>query len=115
METLILNQIQNQEISASKGYKLLYPRAKQRKLRRAHFIKLRIDIPGEKGVNRFLKVLFFFPMPLFIAKLGLRFVKNSQLDHSGLSKQDLAKLISYRGIRVDVTTSSKEKILIKTI
>ncbi len=115
MENTILQQLRNREISAKEAYEDLYPKVKFQKPRRAHFVKLRIIIPNEKGVTRFLKILFLLPAPLFMVKLGLRFVKFDSDGDMPLSKSEIIKMISYKGIIVDVKTHSGEKVIIKTI
>ena len=77
-------------------------------------MKLRIVIPEEKGVNTFLGVLFFLPFPIFIVKLVLPFIKMDNMNIP-LSKSEMLKIITSKDIRLVVNTSTKEKIIIKTI
>lgn len=110
-----LELLQQNKISTKKAYKRIYNQQTQLKFtNKAHFVKLKIVIPDEKGVTTFLRILFFIPFPLFIAKFALRFVK---LDDKDLpfSKTELIEMISNKGINVQVNASSKEKVYIKTI
>ncbi len=113
--TEILNKVKYGEMTAKEAYKALYTYPKVRKPRRAGFIKMRIRVPDEKGVNRLLAVLFFFPIPLFVVRWGLRFVKNEHLEKGGIEKKDIMELIRYRGISVEVNAKGGEKVLVKTI
>ena len=115
MNSETLQMVKCGDLRPKEAYRMLYPDNKPKRLRRAWFIKLRINIPKEKGVNRFLAVLFFLPFPIFLAKLALRFVKNDSLKDSGLTTKDIMNIISYRGIKVEVMTSDNTNILIKTI
>jgi len=110
----ILTKLSNNELSVAKAYKGLYSQP-QRHRRRAHFIKLRITIPDERGVTRFLAFLFFFPIPLFIGKIALRKMNNSSQYQIPLSKDELLDLISVHGIKIEVKTHDGEHIVIKTI
>ncbi|HPJ23307.1 MAG TPA: VanZ family protein [Bacillota bacterium] len=119
MATDTLARLKDNQISPELAYEELYKDEKRKRIpffKRAHFIKLKIHVPEEKGVNFFLKVLFFIPFPLFIVKLILRLIKMDRFDDSvPLTKKEMIKLISYKGIIVKVNTKSGEKILIKTI
>ncbi len=111
-----LANLANNKISPKKAYQKIYQNQdKPQRRGRAHFLKLNIHIPDEKGVNKLLKVLFFVPLPLFIAKFALRFVKMENMDDIGLTKSELIELITSKGIKVTVDTNSGEKINIKTI
>ncbi|MBU1144311.1 MAG: hypothetical protein KJ971_00455 [Firmicutes bacterium] len=111
----VLFQLRENEISPKEAYKELYPKGTKTKMRRAHFVKLKIRIPEEKGVNRFLGVLFLLPLPLFLVKFGLRLAKNIDEDTLPMPKDELLRMISYRGIKLSVNAKSGEKIIIKTI
>ncbi|MBN2503738.1 MAG: hypothetical protein JXB20_00165 [Bacilli bacterium] len=115
MDYDVLKQLEEKSVSSRQAYKLLYKRGASPKPRRAHFVKLRIIIPDEKGVTTFLKVLFFLPMPMFLIRFGMKFVKTDFTSDVPLTKQEMMYLLSHKGIKVKVTTNSGEKILIKTI
>ncbi|MDD4184176.1 MAG: hypothetical protein PHI01_02015 [Candidatus Izemoplasmatales bacterium] len=115
MDFNTLAMVEKGELKPKEAYRSLYPKTIKTRMRRAWFIKLRISVPDEKGVNRFLAILFFLPIPLFIAKWALRFVKQDQLKDSGFSPEELRKLLSYRGIKVEVISAQNERVLIKTI
>lgn len=115
MENQILFQLHQKQIKPKDAYKELYPKIHKNKMRRAHFVKLKILVPDDKTATRILRILFAFPMPLFIVRLILRFVKEENSSDLPLTKKEIIRLISYRGIKVSVNTKSGEKILIKTI
>ncbi len=113
-----LTKLAGNEISTKKAYREIYNHEKRKKIRftnRAHFIKLQIHVPGEKGVNKFFKILFFLPFPIFLARPFLRFAKWDSEGNIPLSKTDLYNLISAKGINVVVNSKSGEKVYIKTI
>jgi len=116
-DTLI--RLQSNLISPKSAYEELYkaePKSRLPFFRRAHFIKLRIHVPGEKGVNTFLKVLFLLPIPIMFLRIMLAFVKTDKYDEDiPLTKRELIKMISYKGVKVHVDAHSGEKVLIKTI
>lgn len=110
----ILNKLSDKELSTKDVYRALYP--KPRRPRRAHFVKLRIVIPDEKGVSRLLSVLFFLPAPMFLVRwIMRRAVKREYLDNTGLSKSDIMKLVSMAGVRVFVHAKDGTKVAIRTI
>ncbi len=115
MDNQILLQLSNKEVSRRKAYKTLFPKVHISKQKRAHFVKLNIVVPDEKGVSRFLAFLFFMPMPLFIVRFGLRFMKDNMSEDFPMSKKDLLRMISIKGIKIDIKTQTGEKIYIKTI
>ncbi len=119
MDTSTLLRLQQNAITPEAAYEELYKKQKPTKVplfHRAHFIKLKIHIPEEKGVNVFLKVLFFIPMPILFLRVIMSFIKMDRFDEDiPLDKKEIMRLISHRGIRVKVNTTSGEKILIKTI
>ncbi len=119
MTTDTLMKLQNNSISAESAYKELFKEEKIRRvplMKRAHFIKLRIVVPEEKGVNTFLGVLFFLPVPILLLRIILGFVKIDKFDSDiPISKREIINLISYRGVKVQVRTNSGEKVYIKTI
>lgn len=118
MTTNTLARLQTNEISPQAAYKELYKKKRQKMqfTRKAHFIKLRIIVPGEVVATRFLRVLFFFPLPIFIIRFIFMFVKFDKYSNDlQMSKQDILKMISSKGINLDVNTKSGEKVVIKTI
>ena len=115
MENNILMQLKNNEISKKEAYKQLYPLTSKPRHRRAHFVKLRISIPDSKGVSRFLAVLFLLPCPIFLVRFALRFAKLEDNESIPFTKGEIMKLISSKGIKIDVRTHSGEIIHIRTI
>ena len=111
----ILEKLNNGELTVQKAYKKLYgKRTRPIHLKKAHFVKLRIIIPDEKGVTRFLAFLFLCPLPLFIARWAMKYAKGDWESETGMSKNEILEMISAPGIRINVNTNSGEKIIIKT-
>lgn len=115
MQNQTLDRLQNGEIGKRQAYRLLYPKpARVRKPRKAHFAVVRIRIPEEKGANALLAVLFALPVPIGFARLLL---KRADIDHETIpmERDELLKLVSVRGLKVDVRTKDGVKVFIKTI
>ncbi|QWC00087.1 VanZ family protein [Mycoplasmatota bacterium] len=112
-EEQVLYQIAHNEISYKKGYKYLYQNRNHLNFtNKAHFAKLSIQIPGEEGVNKFLRVLFKIPIPLGILRFALLFVKENFGEDINI--KEIKKLINSKGIQVKVDAASGEHIVIKT-
>jgi len=111
----ILKQLTEGQLNPKQAYRLLYPNQRQLKCRKAHFVKLRIKIPEEKGVTRFLAFLFLLPFPLFLVRWGLKFVKEDQMKESPLSKKDILHLIGYKPIRLQVRADDGVIVNIHTL
>ncbi|MGE4320818.1 MAG: hypothetical protein AB7E61_05175 [Acholeplasmataceae bacterium] len=112
----VLNQLNDHKLSTAQAYKLLY--GYQFKMKKAHFVKLRITIKDEKKVTAFLKVLFLFPIPLFLIKIIIKMAMKKgkgNIDQIPLSTNELIELASYRGLLVNVDAHDDTNILIKTI
>lgn len=110
----ILQALQDNEISTQKAYKYIYNHEPMMVTNHAHFVKLNIIVPDEEGATKFLKVLFFFPIPLGLVKFGLMFVKNEYLPDE-FSKEDILDIITQKGIKVDVKAKDGVIVNIKTI
>ncbi|XMB73170.1 VanZ family protein [Mycoplasmatota bacterium WC30] len=119
MASTTLTRLKNNSITPKIAYNELFKKEKRTRIpifKRAHFIKLRIKIPGEKGVNRFLRVLFFLPFPILLLRIILGFVKIDKYSEDvPLTKREIINLVAHRGVKVIVNTHSGEQILIKTI
>lgn len=109
----VLKDLEDQKISSKKAYKYLYKQGQRLSFtNHAHFLKLNITLIDEPGVNKFLKVLFFIPLPLFIARFALLFIRDFQYD--GFSKEDIKRVINTKGIKINVYPQSGEQIEIIT-
>ena len=106
----ILKSVKNNEISLDQGYELLF--GSKKRIRNAHFVRLKIKTGEGKAADRLVNFLFLLPFPLVLVK---PFLSKSDLFDGDLPKKDLMKLICQRGIRIEIKSSNKEKILIKTI
>lgn len=120
MSTDTLLKLQNNQISPESAYRELYKTEKRVRMpffKRAHFVKLRIRVPGEKGVNTFLGILFFFPIPILFLRILMGFIKSERFEDTDmpLSKREIIRMVSYKGVTLNVKTHSGENILIKTI
>ncbi len=115
MNNQTLLKLSSGELTKKQAYHELYSTKRIIRQRRAHFVKIKIIIPDEAGVTRFLAFLFLLPIPLTFAKIALRKMKNTESSDIPISKEEMLKLISVRGIKIDVQSNSGEKIYIKTI
>lgn len=112
----VLNQLNQKEISKRQAYKLLYGKTKERKPRRASFVKLSIRVPDEKWLSVLLTILFILPIPIFVFKLFIKGNRRLEIsDQVDISAEELIRLISIRGASVSVKTHDRFKVLIKTI
>jgi len=116
----ILLQVNQKNLRPREAYRILYGTSRTDRIRRAHFIKLRIVIPEEKGVTAFLAFLFLLPVPLGIVRAVLRRAlkeehKEEKTGSLPLSEKQIIDLIAYKGILVEVKTHEGQKIYIKTI
>lgn len=112
----VLTQTSLKELNPKQAYNILYKKPKERKPRRASFVKVHIRVPDSKGINIFLNIILLLPLPIFLIKwiIGRRGdqVINDQFQ---LTASELIELISIKGVRVDVKTHTRERVLIKTI
>ncbi|HOW38644.1 MAG TPA: hypothetical protein PLZ76_07020 [Bacillota bacterium] len=116
MTNEILLQISQGLMKPREAYRELYrvPRAPRKG--RAHFLKLRIRIPGERGLSAFLAFLFLFPLPLFIVRLFLRKMKPESMGGDvPFTPAQMMELIRYRGINIEVKAKDGTRVLIKTL
>ncbi len=113
----VLNQLNQKQIERKEAYKMLYQTPKERKPRRAHFVKIKIRIPESRGVTILLKVLFALPIHIGLVKLFLPKRKLSEpiSEEFDISPLDLIDLIAIKGVKVDIQTKTNERIYIKTI
>jgi len=70
----VLEALYQGDLTAQNAYDSLYPLIDKKKLKRARFVKMKINVKEEdsKATNIFLSILFFFPIPLFIARMLMR-------------------------------------------
>ncbi len=114
MQNQTLYRLTSKEISKREAYSELFPKpTKIPGPKRAHFVRLRIIVPDQKGVSRFLAFLFLLPIPLFYARIALRHIK--QDEDMPLDSKELMRLIAIRGLIVDIKTHDGTKVYIKTI
>lgn len=112
----VLTQLNRKEISPRQAYRILYKPVKERKPRRASFVKLSIHVPDSVGVNVFLKILFFLPIPIFLIKWIIRKRTDQVIsDQFQLTTGELIELVSIKGVLVNVMTKTHERIKIRTI
>ncbi len=103
-----LQKLQNNELTVDQAFTELYP-VKKTKLekpgKRAHFIKLRINVPEEgKRLNTFLRILFAIPFPMIFARMGLRFAGRF-VDVEEVDLKEISRLLKYsRNTSVQVDT-----------
>lgn len=105
----ILELLEEGKISKQKAYKLIYKKKRVKKPKKSSFIKLSIKTNESKGVDRLLKVLFVFPIPIFI---GLKILRK-QLEGKGLD--EIRNMQLYKGMYVKVKSSDRVLVHIRTI
>lgn len=110
----VLDKLKNKELTSKQAYKALYQEEKIRKPKKAHFVKMKVVVPDEKGVSLFLAILFLLPVPMFIIKLILKRRKNIKLADTEFEVEELIDLISVKGVKLDVRTHDRVRVLIKT-
>jgi len=110
----VLDKLNKKEISKKQAYKLLYEEPKPRKARNAHFVKLRVTVPEEKGINIFLSIILLFPIPIFLVKLFIKERHTVKIADQDISIKELINLVSIRGVSLNVMTHDGNKIKIKT-
>ncbi|WP_025725361.1 hypothetical protein [Acholeplasma granularum] len=107
----ILNKIYQGKLEVSEAYNLLFTK-KIQKVKKSRFVKLSIWINENKFISGFVKMFTIFPIHVSLLKLILN--KSNQLGDDNLTKEDIIKLISVKGISIKVITNDV-KINIKTI
>lgn len=94
----LLKKVANQDISPLMAYNRMYCKSIHH---RAHFCKIQLkveDVPI--CVHWLMKSLLFFPLPIFIAKWSLCFIKSEEVKQN---RHELNQLISYsKGTDVDI-------------
>lgn len=110
----VLDKLQNREISKKEAYKLLYQEPKQVKTKKAHFIKVRIHVPEERGANLFLKIILVFPIPIFLVKWFIKRRQTLKISDQEVSVEELINLIQAKGVSVNVQSHDGTKIVVKT-
>lgn len=116
MNNQVLLECYQKARSPRSAYNELYTPKRLPLRRRAHFIKLKIRIPDEPGVSRFLAILFCLPMPIFMVRVILSFVKLDQTNNQlPIEKKEIMELLRFRGVQVQVRSHDGVRVLIKTI
>jgi len=112
----VLNQLEDKQIDYKRAYHLLYPNIEEKKPGRAHFIKVKIKIPDQTGVNVLLSVLLVLPIPIWLIRMIIRRRNEIKFnDDFKMDPKDLIDLISLKGVKVMIKASSNERIYLKTI
>jgi hypothetical protein len=110
----VLSQLENKEISVNDAYHKIYK--SKNSYRKAHFIKFKFKIKESRLITIFLKILFFLPMPIVLLKIIARIaMRRKGLQDINISEEDILKLISTKGILIDIDAKNEVKVKIKTI
>ena len=120
MNNQVLYECSTKKRSPKATYKELFepmkptPVTKQKK---AHFVKLRLTIPEEPKVSRFINFLFLLPISILFIRICLSFVKDDKFtgETIPISKQDMIRLLSVKGTAVHVKSHDGVLVDIKTI
>ncbi len=113
MERLeLLESLRDADLETLDAYRMLNQPEETSKLpirgtlKRAHFIKLSMDLPKEsKKVNLFFRTLFALPLPISIVNLFLRIAgkRSRHLTEENIDMKLICRLIRYaKGLRVDI-------------
>jgi len=111
----VLVQLSENKISVNEAYQYIYE--KNRKLKKAHFIKFKFHIAESKGANALLFILFLLPIPIVVIKIFLKLLaKNEYIHISGqeVPIKDFIQLIALKDINIDVKAKDEAHIKIKT-
>jgi hypothetical protein len=73
-----------------------------------------VVIPEEKGVTRFLGLLFLLPIPMFMVRMIFHYVK-FEGEQMPISKKQIIDLVAVKGVMISVKAHSGEIIYIKTL
>jgi hypothetical protein len=116
----LLYECSTKKRSAKATYKELFEPMKPTpvvKQKRAHFVKLRLTIPDEPKVSRWINFLFFLPISILFIRICLSFVKLEKYagESIPISKQDMIRLLSVKGSAVHVKSNDGVIVDIKTI
>lgn len=117
MTNEILKEVENKTLKPKQAYNKIYKtKTPVHTHHRAHFIKMKIIIPEERGVSTFLSILFALPIPILFIRPFLRIAYNKAgQDFGGIELKDIHKMISTRGIRISVRSNDGVIVKIKTI
>lgn len=85
------------------------------KLKQSWFTIIRIRSKEHKVTIFFINTLFFLPIPLIWMKLLIRFLPSKALKELPVEKQELMKLISARGIIIDIRSKNGDGVFIKNL
>ncbi len=112
----VLTKCESKDVSPKKAYRELYGHEKHYKLKKAHFIKVRIRINESPGLSVFLAFLLACPIPIGIAKMFIRKKMDEIVSESfPVTYRQLFSEFMVRGIKVEVDAKNEAKIYIKTI
>ncbi|TNF09325.1 MAG: hypothetical protein EP317_00980 [Bacillota bacterium] len=112
----VLNQLNQNQLDTKKAYKLLFEQPRERKPRKAHWVKVRISIPESRGVTILLAVLLALPIHIGIIKwIVSRRAKQQISEQIPITPGDLIELVSLKGVLVNIHTKTNERIMLRTI
>jgi hypothetical protein len=117
MTSELLKQVEANTLKPKEAYQKIYQEKRPvHRYRRAHCVKMRIIIPDEKGVTLFLRVLFALPIPILLIRPFLKMaVKKGSQGLGDIDMDDISKLISTKGVSINVRSNDGVIVKIKTI
>lgn len=111
----VLNELNQNQLKPEQAYNLLFKAPKERKPRKAHWVKVKIRIPESKGVTLLLAILLALPIHIGIIKWIISKRVNKPInDQIPLTPRELIELVAVKGVRVNIQTKTREHILIRT-
>lgn len=112
----VLNKCQSKELTPKQAYRELYHGYRQRKPRRAHFVKVSVRINESKGLSIFLAFLLALPIPIGIAKLFVKRKRDEIISEQfPITYGQLINDLLIKGILIDIDAKDEAKIHIRTL
>jgi hypothetical protein len=112
----VLTEVKKNQIKPQEAYQMMYHYPKERKPKKANWVKVKIRIPESKGVSILLAVLLALPIHIGIIKWIVSKRANRPIsDQFQFTPKELLEMIAIKGVKVNIHTKTNEKILIATI
>ena len=112
----VLTEVKQNQIKPHEAYQLMFKYPKERKPKKAHWVKVKIHIPESKGVSLLLAVLLALPIHIGIIKWIVSKRANRPIsDQFQFTPKEVLEMISIKGVKVNIQTRTNEKILISTV
>ena len=112
----VLTEVKQNQLKPHKAYQLLFHYPKERKARKAHWVRVKISIPESKGVSLLLGVLLALPIHIGMIKWIVSKRANRPIsDQFQFTPKELLEMIAIKGVKVNIQTKTNERIRISTV